>query len=263
MRYLFTAIFWAFFWLYTMVLFIELSFIHLFSILLKKPATLSEHRLAARWGEGILKHNPAWSYTISGREYIPREGDKPVVVVANHQSSMDIAAVMAMGFQFRWLSKSAVFKIPLIGHAMKWAGYVPVKRGCKESQQQALDDSAAWIRKGISMVYFPEGTRSLTGKLRTFKTGAFRIAEAENVKILPVIIQGTRNMMAIDSYHPQKASVQIKILKPVRKNENESMEEYAQRVRSMISQHVLVTDNAPHENTTNIVLTNPEAREKA
>ena len=161
-----------------------------------------------------------------------------MVIVANHQSSADICALFTTETQFRWLSKSEVFRIPLIGHAMKWAGYVPISRGNIKSHKRALRASSDWIRRGVSMVYFPEGSRSKDGSLGEFKIGAFRLSEDEDVPILPVVLQGTMNMMAKNSFIPNPAKVNVKILPPTKKQDNETIEQFTQRVKDLIGYHL-------------------------
>lgn len=229
-----TVYFWLSFWTYTALLFLKMIYLKL-AYYGKSDFDLSLacHRVACQWGQGILKITPGWSYRIEGREYLPQDRT-PMVLVANHQSSTDICALFTTGVQFRWLSKIEVFKAPIIGLAMKWSGYVPIKRGSSKSHRQALKESSSWLRRGVSMVYFPEGSRSEDGNLHSFKLGAFSLATRENVPVLPVVLQGTGHMMAKNSLFPNPANVTVKILPPTRKEEGETIEEFAERVRSLI-----------------------------
>ncbi len=238
MRVLRTIYFWLCFWIYTAVLYIKLLSIKILYHT-KSDLDLSQacHSLACNWGKGILQLTPGWNYQIEGREYLPH-GNSPMVLVANHQSSADICALFTTGVQFRWLSKAEVFRIPFIGQAMKWAGYVPISRGSTESHRRALVKSRDWLKQGVSMVYFPEGSRSEDGNLKNFKPGAFSLAGKENVPVLPIVLKGTRHMMAKNSLSPNPAKVIVKVLPPTRKQENETIEQFSQRVRLAILQQL-------------------------
>jgi 1-acyl-sn-glycerol-3-phosphate acyltransferase len=91
----------------------------------------------------------------------------------------------------KWLGKSVLFKVPIFGWSMAMAGDVPVTRGNGESGRKALDACGRWLRKGMPVIIFPEGTRSRDGVLQPFKDGAFRLAIAEQSDVLPLAVSGT------------------------------------------------------------------------
>lgn len=193
----------------------------------------SIHRVATIWGRTILHLTPGWKVTVSGREHLPKP-EEPVVIVANHESMADIWAMYETKAEFRWLSKAEVFAYPIIGSTMRWARYVPIKRGDKESHAKALEQSEHTLDQGVCMLYFPEGTRSKTGELRPFKTGAFRLAEQKNLPILPIAISGTRDLMPKGSILPGRAAVHLNILPPMKKPAHLSLEEWAAEARDHI-----------------------------
>lgn len=235
LKYILAGYFWILFLATTGVLFIWICLVYLFHRLFR-PSKLSEacHDVAVLWGRTLFALGPAWSHEVRGRENLP-QGDQPYVMVANHTSSADIWALFLVGGQFRWLSKDAMFKIPCVGQAMRWAGYVSVTRGNKNSQFQALEDSRMWLRRGISMAFFPEGTRSEDGRVKEFKSGAFKLAQEENVAIVPVVLRGTRDMLVKNSGFPKKAHLDIEILPAVRAQPDEDVKVFAERVRQMIA----------------------------
>jgi len=196
------------------------------------------HYMSGVWARTLIHSVPSWRVTISGRENLPASDDKPVVIVANHQSMADIWAIYCINSQFRWLAKIEVFKTPLVGTAMKWAGYVPVKRGDPLSHATALKQSAEWLQRGTSMFFFPEGTRSETGEIRLFKICAFRFANENNVKVLPIAITGAHQLLPKGSFVPGSAHVKIKVLPATGPLADESLEAYAERVRQTIQQAV-------------------------
>ena len=177
------------------------------------------HSLSNKWGSLVIRLTPGWSVNILGQEHLPREneGSKkgPMVIVANHQSMADIWVACMLGLQFRWISKVEMFRIPFFGTAMKWAGYIAVDRGNRSSHIKAIKESEERLKNGISMFFFPEGTRSMTGEIGAFKTGAFRLAKTLNVPVLPIWLEGTRDLMVKGSWIPGHARVVIHVLPAV------------------------------------------------
>jgi 1-acyl-sn-glycerol-3-phosphate acyltransferase len=117
---------------------------------------------------------------------------------------------------------------------MKWSGYVPIKRGDRSSALAAIQESARWIRRGVSMFYFPEGTRSVDGKLRDFKVGAFKLAIEQGVAICPIVLCGTSQMMRKNSGIPKAAHLVLDVMPKVYALPEETPELFAERVRSLI-----------------------------
>ncbi len=228
-------VFWSIFCLSTVFNYCLLLVIVLWKKLFD-PQRLSHgaHWLASFWARIIMHAAPGWRWSYSGFENLPQEGEPPVVLVANHQSSADIGAIYLTRAQFRWLSKDTVFRLPCLGTAMKSAGYVSIKRGDRNSSVNALRESAKWIRRGVSMFYFPEGTRTEDGNLREFKSGAFRLAMDEGVAITPVVLCGTRDMMLKNSGIPRPAHLILDVLPRVWPLPEETPEMFAARVRTII-----------------------------
>lgn len=235
LKYFLAGYFWILFIVTTVVLFLWIGIVRLF-YLAYKPERVTEacHDVAVTWGRTLFALGPAWSHEVRGRENLPK-GGKPYIMVANHTSSADIWALFLVGGQFRWLSKDAMFKLPAVGPAMRWAGYVSVTRGNRNSQAQAVEKSREWLRRGISMAFFPEGTRSEDGRVKEFKGGAFKLAIEENLEIVPIVLRGTRDMLVKNSGFPKKAHLDIEILPPMRAVPAEEMRIFAERVRQVIA----------------------------
>jgi 1-acyl-sn-glycerol-3-phosphate acyltransferase len=98
-------------------------------------------------------------------------------------------------YRFRWISKIENYKIPVLGWYMKMAKYIVVDRGNKESKAEMMERSAESLRKGISIMMFPEGTRSKDKEIGVFKNGAFQLALMTDKPILPVIVDGTGDVL--------------------------------------------------------------------
>lgn len=147
------------------------------------------HQFTCMWSDIILWVNPYWKVRVEGRQKI--DPSRVYVMVANHQSGLDIMVLFKLHRHFKWVAKKGLFIIPFIGWNMALNGYIPIERGRGRSKLQMMDKAAASIRKGNSVIMFPEGTRSPDGRLQTYKTGAFRLALETHSAILPVVIKGT------------------------------------------------------------------------
>ena len=195
------------------------------------------HQVACSWAKFVFQWAPWWDIDLVGLDNIPRDG-KPRVIVVNHESATDIFALYYTGLQFRWLAKASVFKIPIIGMAMRWIGYVPVHRGQSASRKEALESSTQVLNAGRSMLFFPEGTRSETGEFREFKTGAFRLAQTADVELLPVVLKGAGKLLRKGSIIPERAIIRMEVLPPVKPRTDEALDDLVARVRNqMIKAH--------------------------
>jgi 1-acyl-sn-glycerol-3-phosphate acyltransferase len=191
------------------------------------------HSIATDWGHRMVALIPGWEISIVGNEYLP-ESDKPMVIVANHQSATDIFAMYFLRIQFRWLAKDSLFRFPIFGSAMKAAGYIPITRGSRKSHHDALEESAKRVRSGYSMLFFPEGTRSITGEPKEFKIGAFKVAAECGVPILPVVLHGAGNLLKKGTLCPNPSHLKIKILPSTTIGEKETIADFAHRVENLI-----------------------------
>jgi 1-acyl-sn-glycerol-3-phosphate acyltransferase len=127
--------------------------------------------------------------TIEGRDKI-RSG-VAYVMVANHQSLLDILVLFRLFKHFKWVSKIENFRVPLIGWNMSLNRYIKLRRGDKDSVDRMMRACERSLKDGNPIMMFPEGTRSFDGKLKTFKHGAFTLAQRVGVPLLPIVIQGT------------------------------------------------------------------------
>jgi 1-acyl-sn-glycerol-3-phosphate acyltransferase len=157
--------------------------------------------------------NPYWRFETSGVSI--RDPRHPYVAVSNHESYADIFLFCHLPWEMKWLSKTTIFKIPVMGWMMRMAGDVPVVRGDRESGVQALAACRDRLSKRVSVMIFPEGTRSPTEDMLPFKDGAFRIAIETGTPILPIAVAGTRYAMAKGSFEFRPAHARCRVLDPV------------------------------------------------
>ena len=193
------------------------------------------HVWAICWGRGIFKMTPGWTIGVEGQENLPKDR-APAVLVCNHESMADVFAMYFLKIQFRWLAKDEVFRLPMVGRAMRYCDYVRVLRGDKGSHTQAMDESSDRLDKGVAMFFFPEGTRSADGKIQGFKPGAFRLAQKHQVPVVPIVIHGAHEMMPKGAKAPREALVTIKVLPPMAPPPatTEDLDEYIAGIRRII-----------------------------
>jgi 1-acyl-sn-glycerol-3-phosphate acyltransferase len=157
--------------------------------------------------------NPLWKVRVSGiRITDPR---RPYVVVSNHESLVDILLISHLPWEMKWLSKAELFRLPFLGWDMWLAGDIPVERGTARSAVRALQRCRAVLARRVSVIIFPEGTRSKTGELLPFKDGAFHLAIETGVPILPLAVSGTRTALAKRDWRVAPAVAEVRVLPPI------------------------------------------------
>jgi 1-acyl-sn-glycerol-3-phosphate acyltransferase len=151
------------------------------------------HRFTCFWASLYSWLNPLWRVRIEGREKI-RPG-VAYVMVANHQSLLDILVLFRLFTHFKWVSKIEIFRIPCVGWNMRLNRYIALRRGDRSSVVQMMEACARTLAEGSPVMIFPEGTRSATGELQRFKPGAFSLALQSGVPILPIVVEGTSHAL--------------------------------------------------------------------
>ncbi|MBC8086729.1 MAG: 1-acyl-sn-glycerol-3-phosphate acyltransferase [Phycisphaerae bacterium] len=159
-----------------------------------------------------LKINPLWRFKTRGRLQDPR---RPYVVVANHESYADVFLLSRFPWEMKWLSKDTMFKIPFMGWMMQMAGDIRLIRGNRDSAAEAILQCRDRLKKRVSVMIFPEGTRSRTADMLPFKDGAFRLAIESGAPILPIAVAGTRFAMAKGTFRFQPARALAVPLEPI------------------------------------------------
>lgn len=187
------------------------------------PSGSSFHRIAAWWGRLSAK---IFGITIevTGRENYNTEQN--YLVISNHAGMADIPLLLgAMNLDLRFMAKEELGKIPLLGRALRQAGYVMIKRGQNRTALQSLFAATEVLKNGHSLHIFPEGTRSATGKLLPFKRGAFRVAQKAGAPVLPVTIIGSHLITPKKSLKINKGTIRIIIDKPIQPSQFGTVEE--------------------------------------
>jgi 1-acyl-sn-glycerol-3-phosphate acyltransferase len=183
----------------------------------------------------LTKLIPIWKISVEGREKARRK--IPYIIISNHQSILDILILNCLRLKFRWISKIENYKVPVLGWYMRMAKYIAVDRGNKESKAEMMEKSVESLRKGISIMMFPEGTRSRDGEIAPFKLGAFQLALMTDKSILPVIVDGTGGILPKHGLMFSGGNkLKIKVLDPVHPGTfgTADPEELASKFRSLM-----------------------------
>ncbi len=159
--------------------------------ILWNPRAASRY-IAANWGRLMAWLTPML-VTVEGRENAAP--DRTYVVVSNHQSQYDIFLVYGwLKLDLKWVMKAELRKVPGVGIGCEKAGHIFVDRSNPEQARKAVSDALERVGDGVGILFFAEGSRSVDGRLRAFKKGAFRIAASQGLPILPITIIGTRDI---------------------------------------------------------------------
>jgi 1-acyl-sn-glycerol-3-phosphate acyltransferase len=178
------------------------------------PTQRAPGRWMRRLGRTASRLTPLWKFDIEGER--PADIDRRAyVVIANHESQADPFLLSFLPFDMRWVAKEELFRPPLTGWAMRFGGDIPLRRGEGESVREMMKECERALAAGISVMMFPEGTRSKDGELLPFRDGAFRLAITAGVPILPIALAGTRQMRPKHSKWFGKAHACAKILEPI------------------------------------------------
>ncbi len=166
---------------------------------------------------------------------------QPYIIVSNHQSFYDILAiVIALGIQFRWVIKKGILKVPLFGYALYASRNIFIDRSNPRKAMASIHRGIKRLPPGVSVMIFPEGGRSMDGTILPFKRGAFVMAIAKKWPVLPLTINGSRNVHAKGSRAVYPGTIEVVIGDPIDVSAygDADMESLAERTRdAVVSNH--------------------------
>lgn len=168
------------------------------------------YRIGRVWSWTILKISGV-SLNVRGLNQLdPR---RQYLFMANHQSNIDIPVLMESlpGFQLRWIAKKELLRVPFFGWAMWAAKHIIVDRSSSLDAARSLRKAKRRIKAGISVVIFPEGTRSKDGRLLPFKKGGFLLALQTGTPIVPVTISGSGRVLRPGGWRLQRGTIDVTI----------------------------------------------------
>ena len=209
-RALTSAIIWVLLGFLTILLYFVMLFVSVISMPFDPKRRLT-HAQCFWWSDAVIALNPYWEVKVSGLENIDRK--RTYVVVANHQSLADIVVVYQTKMQFKWVAKDSLFRVPFIGWELSLAKHIRLMRGSMGSIKKIYREAAQLLRSGMSVLFFPEGTRSETNEMKDFQNGAFKLAIKEGVPVLPIVIEGTGDAIPKGSWMlTTKVPASLKVL---------------------------------------------------
>lgn len=169
------------------------------------------HFITSRLLFGFMHINPFWRCHFWGLPNL--YGKQPAVIVVNHQSVGDIVVLSGLPIHFKWVAKSQIFQIPLINLFMMMLGCICLNTDTISSTKKMMRECKQLLNQGVSVLLFPEGTRTEDGKLLPFKEGPFKLAVECNVPIIPIVVTGTREIWPKHSRRLALAGeIQVKVL---------------------------------------------------
>jgi 1-acyl-sn-glycerol-3-phosphate acyltransferase len=153
---------------------------------------------------------------VSVTGYEKLDSTKPYVFVSNHASMFDIPTVIvALKGNVNIVFKKELIYVPIWGWALRFGHFIMIDRSNPRKALDSIERAAKSIRKGNSVILFPEGTRTLDGKLQSFKRGAFSLAAKAGVPVVPLTINGTFTIMPKGSFNVIPATISVIIGKPI------------------------------------------------
>jgi len=160
------------------------------------------HCFSRFWAKTIYRISPWWKIKLEGLENI--EKGKSYIILSNHQAMLDIPLLYYLPLDFKWISKKEVYYIPVFGWVLWMHGDIAIERGGVASAKKMMTDADKYLKRGVSVSIFPEGTRTKDGQVHEFHPGAFLMAKKSKVDVLPVVINGT-----FDAFGPKGGKTRI------------------------------------------------------
>lgn len=193
------------------------------------------NRTTGVWWARFNSYITPMRVTVVGRENV-RKGES-YIVVSNHQSSYDIFLLYGwLGIDIKWVIKKELRKIPVFGFAGKIGGNIYIDRSSPKAAYASLEEAKKKLVEGTSVIILPEGTRSRTGEIGTFKKGAFILSTNLGVPILPISISGTRSILPPKTFalFPGRAIMEIHKPIPVSAKDRDKIDDLIKRIRDII-----------------------------
>ncbi len=190
------------------------------------------HACASNWGASIFRICNV-RVDVEGAEKF--EPDTSYVVMANHHSLFDIPTVLSsLPFPFRMLAKASLFRVPFMGWYMSRVGYIPVEREDARKARESLSNAAKRVASGLSVLVFPEGTRSPDNEVKPFKRGGVSLAHAAGVPVVPVAIINSGRLLPRGSWHADPGVITLRIGDPIDPGQFEEARALANAVRDAV-----------------------------
>lgn len=171
------------------------------------------HACARSWGASILR---ICRVRVEAEGLQELDPGSSYVLMSNHHSLFDIPTVLStLPFPFRMLAKASLFRVPFMGWYMARVGYIPVERENPRQARESLEEAGHRVAAGLSVLIFPEGTRSPEGEVRRFKRGGFHLARAAGVPVVPLAIVNSGRLLPRGSWHADPGVIRLRVGDPL------------------------------------------------
>ncbi len=201
------------------------------------------YRVAQLW---CFANLAVFGIRVRATRLAPLDPRRPYVFMSNHRSHIDVLAVVRVlrEFQLRWVAKRELTRIPFFGWALRRSGHVIIDRSDPQKAVESLRAARAQMERGISLVIFPEGTRSREGvALLPLKKGGFMLALETETPIVPIVVRGSRSRLPKGAWRIVGGDVEVVVGAPI-PVAGRTREELMARVQDFMLRHL---DAAPGE----------------
>ena len=195
------------------------------------------HAILQRKSRFVINHVPGTTFSYSNPD--GETFEKPSVIICNHQSHLDLMAVMMLTPNLIILTKKWVWHNPFYGIVIRYADYFPIT-----DTEEMMQDISKKVEEGYSVVIFPEGTRSADCRILRFHRGAFYLAEQLNLDIVPVFINGFGKVLPKESFHLHPGHMSLEVMKRVRRDEEQ--EDYRDMTKRMHRLYIKKSEEVCH-----------------
>jgi len=202
-----------------------------------KPYSKIVNGVIRLWARGILKVAGVKVRVFGAEKLHP---DQPYIYMSNHQGDFDILAhVVSIPGTMRFIAKQELFRIPVFAQGMRAVGMIPIDRGNSIKARESLKEAAETLRNGVSVIIYPEGTRTLDGDILPFKKGGFILALESGLPIVPTVITGSLNIKPKGKFQVNPGTIEVHFLDPVDVSAYslKTRNQLVKTVRDMIVQH--------------------------
>lgn len=214
----------------------------------RDPARYRTGKMFRKLGLIVSRINPNWKVTLQGNTSI--DDRTPFIIVSNHLSNADIPMISNLPWEMKWVAKKELFNVPVMGWMMKLAGDIPVDRRTRGKNIFTIKQCMFYLQRNCSVIFFPEGTRSRDGKVKEFSRVPFELAIRNNIPILPLAVDGTRECLPKNTWvFEPDVHAKLHVLTPVDTNKYkaEEVDQLIREVRNQIIHQLMKWRSEPLE----------------
>ncbi len=243
-----SVLFYLLFLAFTVVYFLLFCVVFVLTVAFDRKRSIL-HVMSRWWTRCYFGIIPSWRVKVEGRENV--EPGKAYVVIVNHRSMLDILLMYVLPLEFKWVSKKEVYRWPLFGWVLWMHNDIGIERGTAGAVRKMVRQGKGWIDKGVSVIVFPEGSRSKTRQIQRFREGAFLLAQQAGAAILPCVAEGTGS--AFNGWRLNfRNRFRVRILPPVPAEvvAETRLKEMAEKMHGLMDrEHRAMLEEMEHEKT--------------